>query len=1589
MITGTNNAMEYSINGVNWRTIGGDRLSVSSLIPAAAAQNDVTLMIRFRALGNGVASREATLVLPKRQATPTAAEIKVEYDGIKGSISVVPEKMEYRIGSVGPFIPVGTATSLDVVAGVAAQTFQIRFSATPPTASASAAMNVRIPNLAAGPNATYNRFTDEITITGSTTGKEFRLDEDDPWDELEGNKITREDLKKLGVVGRAVVHIRTAATATTPASNSRIVHVPAPPPDAPDGLKFDVYHELITGVSNLMEYSTNGTVWRAIVTNSLNVSSLIPSATGSIDFNTLRIRFMATDLDAASVSEIIQLPKRQDTPNGAVVRYSGTDEAIINVNDSMEYRIGNIINFSPVVGTPTSIPATAGNVAQVFQVRVKATATTPASVALSIRVPAVSAAPNAVYDSSVDAITITGADTTERQFRKVGDPAWTNFTGTTITRTDIGTDERIVVQIRTAATDTTPPSNFRAVTVPARPGDAPSGLTFDAITETVSNVTNLMEYSTNGTTWIPIHGNPLDVSGLIPSATARDGVILRIRTSAVGDVGASRQTPVPLPKRQATPRAADVRFDGLEEEITGITVFMEVREGTTASFSSLLPPGESLPIDVDNVIKTFQVRVKATAEAPASTVLSIRVPARAAAPNALYNSSTDTITGVTTAREFSLDGEINWIRCTGTSIPRRGNSGFGDVPTVHVRTAATATTPASNSIAVSVPVAPNTAPTGIGFDVNTETVTGVTDLMEYSTNGTTWTPIQGDSGSLDVSSLIPSATTRDVTLRIRVRAAGLVTASEQTLITLPRRQPTPRAADVRFDGFSETITEVKDTMEYRVGNTASYTSIAPGTTALPVNVDMPLHTYQIRLKAENGVPASAALNVRVPARAAAPTGAAYNSSSDTITGVTAAREFRRNDETEWTRCPGSSIPRSAFGDAATTVHIRTAPTAAAPASISMPVSVPAAPDEFPTHLTLISDLINEVITGVTPDMEYSINGTAWFAITGDTLNVSSLIPSATARNDVTLRIRLKAVGVEAASQQWSTVLPKRQQTPRAADVKFDGETEKIIGVSVNMEFRPNNTATYSSIELDTRLPEEVDNVSQVFQIRMKATPQAPASAALNVRVPARAAAPNAVYNGSLDAITGVSTAREYSFSLGGHYTRCTGTTIQRNDFGASATTVYVRTAATATTPHSIAREIKVPEAPASFTHDLKFDIDKEIVTGVTTAMEYSINGISWTEIRQNGSLNVSSLIPSATARSDVTLLIRMRATTEGGTTVAASTPFDDIQLPRRQPTPTTAEVRFDGVKEKIEITGILTGNLEVRTSNTASFTSLPVPGIPESVTNAAQTFQVRVKATATAPASAALNVRVPARAAAPNAVYNSVTNTITGVSMAREYSTDGGITWQGCMGTTILGEAFTGAATVHVRTAATSSTPASHPRIVYTPGTALVRFEVDINENPPVYAIVGVTTTMEYRTSNTATFTSIMITDIPLPVDVRATSQTYQIRVAETATAPASAIRNVTVPARAAAPSVAYNGSLDAITGLTTAREYILDGGTTWTKFAGPGTTLPIPRDAGGNAYTTVLVRTAATATTPESNYRTITVPASRAPAPTIDIILP
>jgi hypothetical protein len=205
------------------------------------------------------------------------------------------------------------------------------------------------------------------------------------------------------------------------------------------------------------------------------------------------------------------------------------------------------------------------------------------------------------------------------------------------------------------------------------------------------------------------------------------------------------------------------------------------------------------------------------------------------------------------------------------------------------------------------PIDAASAPAGLSVNYADETITGVSSQMEYSTDGESWTAVNGST--INISGFIPAPTAEEnASIGIRFKKTVGYLTSAATDFEIVKRSAAPLAENVKFDSMSETIT-TDDTMEYRIGTSGGFTPVPEGATSIPANVGAKAQSYYIRVKAGVNNFISAPLLVSVPARRGAP-GSVYNAARDAVVSVNTAMEYSLDGGTAWISCTTSTIPRS-------------------------------------------------------------------------------------------------------------------------------------------------------------------------------------------------------------------------------------------------------------------------------------------------------------------------------------------------------------------------------------------------------------------------------------------------------------------------------------------------------------------------------------------------------------------------------------------------------------------------------------------------------------------------------------------------------
>ncbi|BBI35542.1 S-layer homology domain-containing protein [Cohnella abietis] len=767
------------------------------------------------------------------------------------------------------------------------------------------------------------------------------------------------------------------------------------------------------------------------------------------------------------------------------------------------------------------------------------------------------------------------------------------------------------------------------------------------------------------------------------------------------------------------PAAPSVSADDVTNTIIGLTTAMEfkVDDGAYTKYTGTNAP------DLSGT-RTVKVRVAAGTGTPAGaeTTLSF-TPNPPAAPSVSADDVTNTITGLTTAMEFQVDGGT-YTRYTGTNAPN-----LSGTHTVKVRVAAVAGTgtPAGAETTLNFTPNPPAAPSVSADDV-TNTITGLTTAMEFQVDGGTYERYTGTNA--------PNLSGTH-TVKVRVAAdpgTGTPAGAETTLSFTPNP---PAAPSVSADDVTNTITGLTTAMEFQVdgGTYERYT----GTNAPNLSGT---HTVKVRVAADSGTgtPAGAETTLNFTPNPPAAPSVSADDVTNTITGLTTAMEFQVDGGT-YVKYNGTNAPNLSGTH---TVKVRvaadagTGTPAGAETTLSFTPNPPAAP-------SVSADDVTNTITGLTTAMEFQLDGGTYVKYNGTNA------PNLSGTHTVKVRVAADAgTGTPAGAE---TTLNFTPNPPAAPSVSADDVANTITALTTAMEFQVDG-GTYVKYN-GTNAP----NLSgtHTVKVRVAADPGTgtPAGAETTLSfTPNPPAAPSVSADDVTNTITGLTTAMEFQVD-GGTYVKYNGT----NAPNLSGThTVKVRVAADAGTGTPAGAETTLsftPNPPAA--PSVSADDVTNTITGLTTAMEFQLDG--GTYVKYNGT-NAPNLSGTHTVK------VRVAADAGTGTPAGAETTLNFTPNP-----PAAPSVSADDVANTI--TGLTTAmEFQVDGGTYVKYNGTNAPNL-----SGTHTVKVRVAAdpgTGT-PAGAETTLSfTPNPPAAPSVSADDVTNTITGLTTAMEFQVDGG-----------------------------------------------------------------------------------------------------------------------------------------------------------------------------------------------------------------------
>ncbi len=1286
--------------------------------------------------------------------------------------------------------------------------------------------NIQIPDRPATPDVKC----DPASYTMNTTAAmEYSTDNGATWTACEDNV-------DVAFLGGSVLLVRYAATDESFRSDAKNVFVPTRP-EAPS-LTVNLVTERVNATS-AMEYSSNGGASWQPCQPDMSVANLAGE--------TIMVRTKATATSPSSTSTFLNIPERADAPEYSIQMSA----ELLTANAPFEYYLNGewveaeTLRLSELCGQTILIQAPAGD--GKF-----------ASNRVSVSVPLRGETP--VVEVEEQTLTINTAIGMEYSIDN----------GSTWSAAEVNMDVTPFVGktmlVRRAVTETMFASNSAVVQIRSI-GKAPE-LTVDMVNETV-NTTAEMEYSTDaGSTWTPAPDD-LDVSALTGSS-------LTVRMCGTATEFPSESVTVDIPVRNEAPEvsvnmvnsqitapagtqySADVGNNWMDapssimESMYGTTLLFRTPADEThfASISVPValpsrPDGPAVSFDMKTLTvnttsameyssdggynwtpapdgldvsgllgKTVLFRYAATQSAPASSNTTLELPAASSAPVVSVDCVNEQLIASESTLEWSQDNGHSWTAC---KTPM--NVGEYAGKELLFRVTGTTEIPASASVPVSVPKREN-AP-AVDVDTDSESI-NTTPAMEYSVNGgLSWA--QAPMG-LDVSQMTGEA------VLVRTAHTDSSFASHAVSVTVPTRAS---SVNVSVDMEKETLNTTTG-MDYSLDNGRTWTQAPAG-----LNVSgMTGSAVLVRSHGTGFQFASEPVSVAIPLRRETPS---VNADlRNELFSVSDGAEFSSDGGKTWTGVP-ASISSEMLGS---TVLFRFPADETRFASAPVAVTLPARPDG-PT-LSLNRDTMT---VNTTSDMEYNVDGT-WLPAS-DNMDVNAF-------QGQTMQFRYAAT--EATPVSSITELKIPAVTP-APVLSLDITNERIVSDQDGavLEYSEDGGETWNPCVM----PMDIGGLAgKEVMFRTPADGEAPSSAAVTAKIPARAEKPTASLDVAFELVT-VKPADGISYSVDGGETwaKLNGSL---NISVLTGKTVLVRVACTTENLSSEPTAVVIPArnpAPAA-----TIDMAAETL-GADSSMEYSMDGgRTWAAASEN--LSVSSL-------TGTNLMLRYAHT---DTTLHSETSIFTIPTQLKAPV-VSADIR-SGKFNAPE-------NAEFSADGGKTWGAVPA-SIGKDLLG--KTVLFRLPATDKNFASAAVTLSVPAHPDAPVLFLNRETLTVS-TDTSMEHSIDNGATWRKCVKdmsvSGLLGK------TLIVRYAETKNAPASSETVLVIPtrGPAPVVKVYNVSAYGRSDGIImGTTTGMEYRRVGAASWTKVTGTSIGY-----LSAGVYEIRYAATADSLASESRMVTV----------------------------------------------------------------------------------------------
>ncbi|MEL1136226.1 leucine-rich repeat protein [Desulfitobacterium sp. THU1] len=659
ILTEAKDTIGITVSGGNSMTVVPeyDSKKGTNILPAPFFSDDPSMELSLDVSGG----------LKLSSAPPPASMPTAIFEASTMTLTNVENGMKYSVNGGSNWIDI-TTTSVVIADATAANGIKVYMPGNGTTTRDSDVQTITVTKAATPVISTFT-VTQPSTIngTGSIAGvqssMEYSVDNGSTWT-AGGSTIT-------GISGGTTYSIRTKASGAVLASEAYTITINAfiPTKETKPVAIFEASTMTLSNVANGMKYSVDGgTNWLDITTTSVVIAYVTTADDIKVYMpgngtTTLNSDVQSITVTQAATPVISTFTLTQPSTIG------GTG-SIAGITASMEYSLDSGSTWT--AGGSSIIGISGGTTCSI---RTKGSGTVVASEAYTITINAFIPTKETKPVATFEASTMTLSNVADGMKYSVdGGTNWLDITTTSVVISNVTTVDGIKVYMSGNET-TTLDSDILTITVTqvATPLSTDFTVTQPSAidgTGSIEGVLSTMEYSVNsGSIWIAGGSTITDISG---------GTTYSIRTKGSGTVLASEVYTITMNVAQAAPTGLagvePTTYGANDGKITGTTTAMEYKLSTDDNF---IPATDS---EITGLAAgTYNVRYAAKTGFNAGATATVTVPIGpnadqlapigldAAAPTT-YGGNDGKITGTTTAMEYKLSTDDNFIPATDTEI---------------------------------------------------------------------------------------------------------------------------------------------------------------------------------------------------------------------------------------------------------------------------------------------------------------------------------------------------------------------------------------------------------------------------------------------------------------------------------------------------------------------------------------------------------------------------------------------------------------------------------------------------------------------------------------------------------------------------------------------------------------------------------------------------------------------------------------------------------------------------------------------------------------------------------------------------------